>query len=66
MLPVDQVAADGMAPMNFLVRGTVGIVLVEQVILALPMDEAVGVIHPVGGRQEVVLGAMRVISQSAS
>jgi hypothetical protein len=46
--------------MNFLVRGTVGIMLVEKVILLLPVEQTIGIIHPVGWRQEVVLGAMKV------
>src|SRR5207302_4496528 len=34
--------------------GAVGVVLVEQVIPPVPLDEPVGVIHPVGGWVEMI------------
>ena len=57
LLPVHQVAADGVAPVHVAPFPAVRIVLVEQVILAVVEDEAVGVVVPAASRREVELRA---------
>ena len=47
--PMDQIIADRMSPMNRAVEGPIGIVLVKKMVLALPFDQPVRIIHPVGG-----------------
>ena len=49
-----QIITDGMTPVNQIVIGGLGVVLVEEVILAFPLNQAAGIVHPVGrGRKEV-------------
>lgn len=55
-----QICADGVAPVNVSMHRGVWIVLVEEVILPLPLDEAIRVIHPVCLRQEVIVWSMWV------
>ena len=47
----------------FVVVGAPGVVLVEHVIHPFPLDQAVGVVHPVGRRQEVIYRAVMIRSQ---
>ena len=60
MAPVNHVVADGVIPVHVAPDGGVGIVLEEHVVLAAPVDGAVGVVHPVLGGEEVELGAERI------
>ena len=46
--------ADGAAPMHIGLESAIGIVLKKQVKAPIPLNHAVRVVHPVGGRQEVV------------
>ena len=69
VLPMHEIVADGVAPVlegGSAMRGghiaELGRVLVEQVVAPLPLDEAVGVVHPPRRGQEVV--ARAVTSQS--
>ena len=57
IVPVQQVGADGMAPMHGAPYRLVGVILVEQVVLALVIREAVGVVHPADVGGQVVGGA---------
>ena len=61
MTPVHHVRADGVAPVHVAPDGRVRIELIEEVVLALPPDGAVGVVHPVVRRQQVVLRAQRIV-----
>ena len=47
LLPVDQVLGDGVAPGHVAPVRALGVVLVEHVVLAVVVDESVGVVHPV-------------------
>ena len=49
-----------MTPVDTAVDRGMGVVLIEQMILPLPLDKTVGVVQPVGGRSEVILRAVRV------
>jgi hypothetical protein len=40
-------------------------VLIEQVIPALPLNQAIGIIQPVGFRQKVIAGAMKIVINHA-
>ena len=61
--PVDQIRAGRVAPVNGAPKWPIGVVLVEQVILPLPLDQAIGVVQPVGWRQKVIAWTMRVTTQ---
>ena len=58
--PVHEVGAGGVAPLNEIPVGTIRVVLVEDVITALPEQGSVDVVHPRGWRREVVGWPMRV------
>ena len=57
VLPVQQVAADGVAPVHGAPHRLIGVILVEQVVFAFVIREAVGVVHPADVRGQVVGGA---------
>ena len=60
LLPVDQVGADGVAPVHVAPVPAVGVVLVEEVIFARLPDQAVGVVEPAAPRREVELRPVRL------
>ncbi len=66
MVPVDHVGADGVAPVHVAPHRGVRIELVEEVVLALPPDGSVGIVHPVVGRKQVAGGAQRVVGDVRS
>src|ERR1700761_2690656 len=47
LMPVEEVSADGVAPAHVSPLIAVGVVLKEEVVLALEEDEAVGIVRPV-------------------
>ena len=53
VLPAQEVAAHGVAPAHVSPAVAEGVVLIEEVVLAVEKDEAVGVVHEVAGRGEV-------------
>ncbi len=59
--PVDQILADGVPPMNRAVKCAVGIVLIKEMIASLPLDEAIGIVHPIGRRQKMIARTMRIL-----
>ena len=61
MLPMDEVVADGVAPVHMAPRGAVGVVLVEQVPFAAEEDRPVRVVHPPGRRKEMIRRPPRVL-----
>ena len=64
LLPVDEISAYGMPSVHIGVVGTIGIVLEEELVTTLPVDDAVGVVHPVGGGEEVILRAVEVVFEA--
>ena len=67
--PVDQVVTDRVAPANalFAIRGqqlAAGQILEEEMESSLPFAKAVGVVHEVAGRREMVERARRVSGQA--
>ncbi len=56
-----QVCAGRMTPVYGAMKRAVRVVLVEKVIDALPLDHPVRVVHPVGGGQEVISRALRIV-----
>lgn len=56
-----EITADGMSPMDSAVKGTVRVVLVEHVVLPLPLDQTIRIIHPMFLRQEMKSRAVRVL-----
>jgi hypothetical protein len=58
--PMHQVCTGCVAPLDLVVVGPERIVLVEHVVHPSPLDQAVGVVHPVGGRQEVIYRAVTI------
>src|SRR3954468_14944474 len=64
MLPMYQIGADRMPPVNRSPERAVGVVLVEHVIRAVPMNQSIRVVQPVGRRQEVIARALEILSYS--
>ena len=58
--PVQQVGAAGVAPAQVAGVGTLGVVLVKQLVLAVGIHQAVSVVNPVLGCREVVNRSVRV------
>ena len=58
--PVDEVGAGGVPPVDAVVDGGLRVVLVEEVVDPVPLADAVGVVEPACGRDEVEAGAVRV------
>ncbi len=58
LVPAQQVTADGVAPGHVAPLVAVRVVLVEEVVLAVVVDEPVRVVHPVLGRRELELRAV--------
>src|SRR5262249_7932970 len=58
LAPVDEVGADGVAPVHVAPVPAVGVVLVEQVIFALVIDQTVWIVQPTAARGEVELRAV--------
>ena len=54
VLPMDQVLADGMAPVHVSPHGAVRIVLIIEMIDAILEEQPVRVVHPAVGRREMV------------
>lgn len=57
MLPVDEITADRVAPTHVPPFVAEGIVLIEQMVLAVVIDQAIRVVHPVSFRCKMKLGA---------
>ena len=55
LLPAHEILAGHMAPADGAPGGRIGEMLVEEVVLALVVDEAVGVVHPAFGGMDVYL-----------
>ena len=66
MAPMHHVLAGGVCPVHVAPIRTVRVVLKEHVIAAIEVNGTVGIVHPVGGRQEVKLGAQRIIREARS
>ena len=52
-----------MTPVLVFRQGKIGIVLVKEMVLTLPLDYSIWIIHPIGGRQKVVCGSVDVVSE---
>jgi hypothetical protein len=63
MPPVDQVWADGVVPVHVTPNSGVGVVLKEHVVVAVPEDGPVGIVHPVAFGEEMELGTKSVGSE---
>ena len=57
LFPMNEVRTDGMAPVHVAPFPAVGIVLIEEVVLAIVIDETVGVIDPAALCAEMKLWA---------
>ena len=69
LLPVEEVRGRGVPPVHVAPLSPVGVVLIVEVVLALMVDEAVGVIHPAVARSEVVgsaVGVARLLGQAVA
>ena len=66
MLPVQHVAADGVPPAHVPPLGAERVVLVEEVVLALVVDEPVGIVHEVARRREVEPRPQRLVAWLAA
>jgi hypothetical protein len=49
------------APVQIEMNRAVGIVLIEKMILTVPVNDAVRIVHPIGGRQKMKLWTLKVI-----
>ncbi len=63
---MQHVVTDGVAPTHVPPLGALRIVLVEEVVFALVVDEAVGIVHKILGGREVKLRAPRLIVDTLS
>ena len=63
MFPVEHVRADGVRPVHVAPDGGIRVVLEEHMIAVLPIDGAVGVVHPVGGGEQMILRAKHIGGQ---
>ncbi len=63
VLPVEEVVARRVPPVDGVVVGTARVVLIEDVVRAVPLDETVRVVQPVRGRREVVARAVVVAAE---
>src|ERR1700722_11330195 len=63
MPPVHHVRTDGVAPMHVAPNRGVRIQLVEQVVLSLPPDRSIGIVHPIVRSEKVVLRPIGVVSR---
>jgi len=61
--PVDEVIAHGVAPVNGVMIRPSRVVLIKQVVGVVVVDEAVGVVEPVGRRREMVSRSIRVVCE---
>ena len=57
MAPVDHVVADGVGPVHVAPDGGARVVLEKHVVVALPVDGPVGVVHPIFCGEKMELGA---------
>ena len=55
-----QVFTNGMSPVHGAPNGAVGVMLVKEVVLALVVNHAVGVVHPAGRRGKMKLGPVQL------
>src|SRR5258705_2011856 len=60
MLPVNHVRTGGMCPVHRTPERTIGVVVVEHVIVASEKDRAIRIVHPVSRRQQVILRPQRI------
>ena len=60
LLPVEEVFADGVAPVHVSPFRAVGIILEVEVVLAVLVYHTVGVVHPSVGRGEMICGTVEV------
>ena len=58
--PMHEIGTGGVTPLNEIPVGAVRVVLVEDVVTALPEQGSVDVVHPRGWRREVIGWPMRV------
>ena len=61
--PVNQITAHRVPPVDALMPSAQRVVLIKHVHLPLPLNEAIGIIQPVGRRQKVKGRAMQIIAK---
>ena len=57
---MNHIGRDGVSPVHVSPDGGVRVVLEEHVVVALPVNGTVGIVHPVGCRKQVELRAQRI------
>ena len=60
MLPVNQVGARGVTPVNAVPDVAKRVVLIKEMIAASSENQAVGVVHPAVSGKEVVVGSVGI------
>src|ERR1700751_3416337 len=60
IFPVNEINARRMSPMNRAPERSIWIVLVKEMVLPLPENRAVWIIHPIRWRQEMIKRSVRV------
>ena len=69
LLPVEEVRGRGVPPVHVAPLSPVGVVLIVEVVFALMVDEAIGVVHPTVARSEVIgctVGVARLLGQAVA
>ena len=63
--PVDHVGTGGVGPVHVSPDGSVGVVLVEHVVLAAIVNGGAGIVHPAAGGEEMEAGAVGIVRGGA-
>ena len=63
---MDHVGADGVSPMHVAPNSCMRIELIEEVVLTLPPDWAIGIVHPVVRREQMIFRTERIVSDGGN
>ena len=61
--PVDQICAGGVPPLDLVMVSAIRVLLVKNVVPALPEDRAIDIVYPAGIGHEVVSRPVRVVAE---
>lgn len=65
VFPVDHVGADSVGPVHVSPNGSTGIVLKKYVVVTVPEDGTVRIVHPVVSGKQMKLGTKRISSEAS-
>ena len=59
---MQKIVTNSVTPVHIVPYSGVGVMLVKEVIFAIPLDDAVRIVHPVRRRREVITRTVRIFS----